>query len=259
MRRLICGFVLVASAVPFALGGSGAGASGLNGVLIPATPNEPVPSAGGTLLSRNWSGYAVTSSKHAISRARSTFIVPALSPPPAGFASTWVGVGGISRPDLIQAGISEQSARPHYFAWWEKLPNPAVPIGNKPVSPGDHVSVTIRQHSPSRWTISLTDAGRWTWRKTVTYHSSRSSAEWILEAPTVNGRQSTLPGLTTARFGPTSTYVTHGGRHTIADGNWLKIVMVARHSGMREATPSALARDGQSFNACAWTRSCPTP
>lgn len=259
MRRILCSLVVAASAVPFALGGSGAAASGVNGVLIPTSPNERVPAAGGTVSSFNWSGYAVRSSNHAISRATSAFIVPKLTPPPSsGYASNWVGIGGFSSSDLIQAGISEQSATPHYFAWWEKLPNSAVPINGKSVSPGDKVTVTVAQTSSQKWKISLTDAGRWSFSKTVSYNSSRSSAEWILEAPTVGGTQSKLPGLSTSKFGPTSTYVTNGASHTIAQGNPDKILMQTR-SGSREATPSALASNGQSFNDCAWTKSCSVP
>jgi hypothetical protein len=259
MRRILCSLVVAASAVPFALGGSGAAASGLNGVVIPATPNERLPAAGGTFESTNWSGYAVSSSDDAISRATSTFVVPKLSPPPSGYASTWVGVGGLpGHSDLIQAGISEQSATPHYFAWWETLPKSAVPINNKSVSPGDKVTVTVAQTSSKKWKISLTDSGHWSFSKTVSYSSSRSSAEWILEAPTVGGTQTKLPGLSTAMFGPTSTYVTNGASHTIAHGNPDKILMVTK-SASREATPSALASNGQSFNDCAWTKSCSVP
>lgn len=260
MRRILCGLVVVASGVPFALGGSGAVASGLNGVVTPATPNERVPAAGGTFVSTNWSGYVVTSSKHAISRATSTFLVPKLSPPPSGYASNWVGIGGFNPTDrtLIQAGISEQSATPHYFAWWETLPESAVPINGKSVHPGDKVTVTVAQTSSNKWKISLTDAGHWSFNKTVSYNSSRSSAEWILEAPTVGGTQTKLPGLSTSKFGPTSTYVTNGASHTIAQGNPDKILMQT-NSGSREATPSALASNGQSFNDCAYSQTCKAP
>lgn len=258
MCRILCSLVLAASVAPFALGSAGAAASGTNGVVIPAIPNEHVPSSGGTFLSTNWSGYAVRSSKHAISRATSTFIVPTASSPPSGFASTWVGVGGFATNDLIQAGIAEQSRRPHYFAWWEKLPRSSVAIHHKPVSAGDRVTVTVAYVSSKKWKISLTDAGHWSFSKTVSYRSTRSSAEWILEAPTVGGIQTKLPGLSTAAFGPTSTYVTNGVTHTIAQGNPNKILMVTR-SGKREATPSALASDAQSFNDCAWRTGCSAP
>jgi hypothetical protein len=258
MRRILCSLVIAASAVPFVLGGSRAVASGLGGVVIPATPNERVPAAGGTFESTNWSGYAVTSSSDAISHATSTFIVPKLAPPPSGYASTWLGIGGFSSRDLIQAGISEQSNSPHYFAWWETLPDPAVMIKNKSVSHGDKVTVTIAQSSSKEWKISVTDAGHWSFSKTVSYNSSRSSAEWILEAPTVGGKQTKLPGLSKVNFGPTSKYQTNSTTHTVAHGNPVKILMVT-NSASREATPSALASNGQSFNDCAWKTSCSAP
>lgn len=258
MRRTICSFVLTACAVACALGGSGGAASTLNGAVIPATPNERVPAAGGAFESTNWSGYAVKSSSDAISRATSSFIVPKLNPPPSGYASTWVGIGGLSTDDLIQAGISEQSTTPHYFAWWETLPSSAVRLNNKSVSHGDKITVTIAQSSSKKWKISLTDAGHWSFSKTVSYKSSRSSAEWILEAPTIGATQTKLPGLTKAKFGPTSKYETNGTTHKIAHGNPIKLLMVTR-AEKREATPSALASNGQSFNVCAWKTSCSAP
>jgi hypothetical protein len=102
--------------------------------------------------------------------------------------------------------------------------------------------------------ISMTNAGHWHWSKQVNYNSSRSSAEWILEAPTVGGAQSNLAPVGTVHFGPTSKFTGAAGRHTLAWGQPVKIILTG------EAKPSALAADGQSFNDCAYRRSrCPRP
>lgn len=257
MRRFLCSVVvLAASATPLLLGGSGAAASGTGGVLIPSSPHERLPATGGTVSSTNWSGYVVSSSKK-ITAVTTTFTVPTESKPPSGYASTWGGIGGFGTKHLIQAGVSEQTSGNHYFPWYEMLPASETTI-SEPVSPGDQITVTITEVTTNHWKISLNDAGHWSWTKTFTYSASQNSAEWILEAPTINGGQSTLPGLTPAFFGTTSTFVKGGSTETIAKGNPTKILMV-KGSGKREATPSALASNGQSFDSCAWKTSCATP
>jgi hypothetical protein len=91
----------------------------------------------------------------------------------------------------------------------------------------------------------------------VSYQSSNSSAEWILEAPTVEGLQSTLANTGTTSFGPTSSYVDGGATYTIAQGAPTQIDLSP--GLLNEATPSALDADGQSFNDCAYAQSCATP
>lgn len=240
-----------------------------SGVLIPATPGEVLPLSGATIKSYNWSGYAVRSSRHKISAVTGTFVVPHAGHS-GQLAATWAGIGGFKTSDLIQAGTSEDAASgplygKKYFAWYELLPHAETQLqGCKgdtkcKVSPGDHVTVRIKATSATKWDISVTNHGHWSWSKTVKYNSSRSSAEWILEAPTiVLLGQSKLSKVGTVHFGPTSKYTTGGSRRSIAKGNPIKIVLSPK-GGAGSATPSALARGGQSFNDCAYKSSCPRP
>jgi len=237
------------------------------GVLIPAHKGQVLPLHGGTTSSLNWSGYAVTPGS-GITGVDGTFTVPSAGLDPPGFAATWAGIGGYNTSDLIQAGVEEQSfpSNPlignQYQAWYELLPASETPISNCTgdssctVTPGDNVTVNISNVSGSTWSISLTDAGKWSWSKNVTYSSSESSAEWILEAPTLVA-QTLLANVGTVAFGPTSTYTSGGATHTIAAGNPTQIDLGTGVAN--EATPSALASDGQSFNDCAYALSCPTP
>jgi Peptidase A4 family len=241
------------------------------GQLLVKTHSDAVlPVHGGTVDSLNWSGYAVTPAAGGITGVTSTFVVPAAAAAPPGFAATWTGIGGYSSSDLIQAGVSEDSAPGNgvsgsqYGAWYEVLPQSETPLtkcqGKKscPVEPGDAVKVTITHGSGKHWTIDLADPTEgWTWTKTVTYASSESSAEWILEAPTV-GAQTILANVGTVHFGPTSTYTAAGQPHAISQGDPTEIVL-SPGGGVDEATPSALAADGQSFNDCAYADSCATP
>lgn len=273
IRRTALGGAIGMACAVVMLAGAGVAmaAQSRSGVLIPARTGEQLPLRGGTADSLNWSGYAVTPGS-GITGVSSTFTVPSAGLVPPGFAATWTGIGGYNTSDLIQAGTSEDSLPtndvfgPQYNAWYELLPNSETPITgcsgdpNCTVTPGDTVSVTINNVSGNTWDISITDAGHWSWSLDVSYASSESSAEWILEAPTV-AAQTTLADVGTVAFGPTSTYTAGGSTHTIASGDPTQIDMSPSPVGVvNEATPSALAADGQSFNDCAFTLStCPTP
>ncbi len=235
------------------------------GPLIPAQKGQ-IPSRGGAVDSLNWSGYAVT--PKGVTSVSSTFVVPTAGAVPPGFAATWTGIGGYSTSDLIQAGTAEQSAPdnpvlgPQYYAWYELLPASETQLtgcagdANCTVTPGEHIAVTITRAATNTWKISMRDAGHWSWSKRLSYNSSMSSAEWILEAPTLV-TQTLLAPVGTVHFGPTSTYTVGGVRYTVAQGNPTQIDLSP--GVLNEATPSALAADGQSFNDCAYAQSCPTP
>ena len=239
-----------------------------SGVLVPKTKGERIPRHGGTADSLNWSGYAVTPSGGGITAVSSTFTVPSAGLVPPGFAATWTGIGGYNTSDLIQAGTAEQSAPSNpllgdqYYAWYELLPASETqltncsPDPNCTVTPGDNVTVNINQVSGNTWSISMTDAGKWSWSQDVNYASSESSGEWILEAPTLVA-QTTLANVGTVHFGPTSTYTAGGVTHTIAEGDPTQIFLSP--GVVNEATPSSLASDGQSFNDCAYAQTCAAP
>ena len=238
------------------------------GALIPSHKGQVLPLHGGTTDSLNWSGYAVTPSTDNITAVSSAFTVPSAGLVPPGFAATWTGIGGYSSSDLLQTGTAEQSLPSNplvgdqYYAWYELLPASETQLtgctgdANCTVTPGDDVTVNISQVSGDTWSIAMTDSGHWTWSKDVTYTSSESSGEWILEAPTLVA-QTTLANVGTVHFGPTSTYTAGGVTHTIAEGNPTQIDLSPGE--VNEATPSALASDGQSFNDCAYAQSCATP
>ncbi len=281
MRRWIIATAIVATEVAISVGILASGTSttasstsvtprhAVDGVLVPVDRGTTLPRHGGTVDSVNWSGYAVTPSRHDITAVKTTFVVPTAGAVPPGFAATWGGIGGYSTTDLIQAGISENSSPDNpavgdqYAAWYELLPASETNLthctGNSscPVSPGNKVTVSIVKAGTNRWKTSVADpTEHWTWTKTVSYKSSESSAEWILEAPTV-GAQSTLADVGTVSFGPTSTYVAGGHTYTIAKGSPTKLILSP--GGVNEATPSALGPNGQSFNDCAYAQTCAKP
>src|SRR5436305_1956825 len=138
-------------------------------VLIPAHAGQVLPVKNADTSSLNWSGYAVVGQAgHPITAVTQNWIVPTVSSVPAGFSSTWAGIGGYNTSDLIQAGTESDTAQTPY-AWYEILPASETPITSGcsgdntcTVKAGDAMSVTIRNTGGNGWTISMTNP-RWTW------------------------------------------------------------------------------------------------
>ncbi len=198
--------------------------------------------------SRNWAGYAATGGT--FTAVSGTWTVPNVSAGRTAAAdATWVGIGGVSATDLIQAGTDAtvQAGRVVYTAWVELLPQASQPVPLV-VSAGDTVSVAITQQSGDTWQILIRDTttGQ-SYQKRVTYASSRSSAEWIEEAPAVR-RRTLLPldNFGTVAF-TNATAVEDGQQHSIAQANGQAITM-ASQTGQPAAQPSALGHDGASFS-----------
>lgn len=238
--------------------------------MVRSDPNRALPERGGAVESSNWSGYAVGSPAGHVTAVTSTFVVPTAGLILPGFGSTWTGIGGYNTQDLIQAGVEEDSLPllgNQYFAWYELLPGSEIQLSgcwfesSCAVNPGDSLTVEIHQIGATEWTILMIDAHHWIWSKNVSYKSSNSSAEWILEAPTVIVQSPTISGDGVATFGPTSTYSLNGGApQSIASGDPTQIDLSPAGVGLfNEATPSALDKTGQSFNDCTYAQSCQAP
>ncbi len=211
------------------------------------TPVAPVAPLGPG-QSRNWAGYAATGGT--FTAVSGTWTVPNVSAgsTPAADA-TWVGIGGVSSTDLIQAGTDAtvQGGQVIYTAWVETLPQASqtVPLT---MSAGDSVSVSITQQPDATWQIVIRNGttGQ-SYQKSVTYASSRSSAEWVEESPAA-GRRMLLPldNFGTVTFTGAST-VEGGQQRTIAQAGGQSITML-NTAGQPLAQPSALGTDGISFS-----------
>ena len=143
----------------------------------------PIEPTGSSSDSLNWAGYTATAGSSYTSVSGS-WIVPTVQNGSVGRAdATWVGIGGVTSHDLIQAGTQAIVAPGglQYQAWYELLPDVSTPV-NLVVSPGDSMTTTITEQSPNTWDIVIHNntTGK-EYSKVVNYHSSHSSAEWIEE------------------------------------------------------------------------------
>jgi hypothetical protein len=221
----------------------------------PAPTGQPQPTAVPTLVadgqdtSRNWSGYAATGGTY--TGITGTWTVPQVSASngTSGTGATWVGIGGVKTKDLVQAGTEDSGSgrQNEYQAWIEMLPaaSKQVPLA---VVPGDSITVSITEQGAKSqvWQIVMSNnrSGK-TYQTSVNYTSSRSSVEWIEEAP--SGRNGILP---IDSFGA----VSFSGATAIANGETASLDAVGARpisllNGRKQplAVPSAIGSDGESF------------
>ena len=150
--------------------------------------------------SSNWAGYMTT--RGTFASVSGTWVVPSVSTSQSGFSAVWLGIGGVSDQELIQVGTEQDSLSGHarYVAWWEILPAPAVEIRSFSVHPGDVITASVTHVSGRTWRISISDRGHGSFTITRTWGGQASSAEWIVEAPVVNGRVGRLARFSLVTF-----------------------------------------------------------
>jgi len=212
-----------------------------------AAVQVPTVLATTTDQSFNWAGYVAQGGVYTAVSA--TWVVPSVDSGAADLAAdaTWVGIGGVSAADLIQAGTQElvdSDGGTHYEAWYELLPEVSQPVGLA-VSPGDSVTVSIMQAGPGHWHIAFVN--NTTNKQTsvdVDYDSSLSSAEWIEEMPAAASDRSFIPldNFGTLSFSSAAT-VKDGQRISLSEAVALPVSMLNLQGEML-ATPSLVGDNG---------------
>ena len=153
-----------------------------------------------SLESTNWAGFIAGGST--FTGVESDWNVPSVVPSQsAEYSAQWIGIDGVLDSDLIQTGTGESTSggTTSYDAWYELLPANEVVIAG-PVEPGDIMAAQIEEVSANSWTILIEDQTQdWYYTNTFSYSITAQTAEWIQEAPQVDGSQATL-----ADFGSTT-------------------------------------------------------
>ncbi len=207
----------------------------------------PVDQPADASQSANWSGYYATGGT--FTSVSATWTVPTVSASSAaGADATWVGIGGVSSTDLIQAGTdaTAEGNQVVYQAWVETLPqvSQAVPLA---VNAGDSVTTSIVEQSKGVWLVTIKDnTTSKTYQTTVNYSSSESSAEWIEESPSAGRGQLPLDNFGSVNFS-NATAVVNGQSETVKQAGGQAITM-SNGAGQALAQPSALGSDGESFS-----------
>jgi hypothetical protein len=160
---------------------------------------DKVKGGGLTAKSSNWAGFAVSAKGVTFSDVVGSWVQPAVTC--QGNAqqdsSFWVGIDGYAKgagtveqtgtDSDCNKGTKKNPGGPHYYAWWTMYPAPSVDISAvvpaDTVTPGDSMTAQVSASGGS-FTLTLTDAGKWTYSTTQSSSAApQSSAEWIAEAP----------------------------------------------------------------------------
>lgn len=222
-------------------------ASALAESASPASLEFGPNAAAANTTSHNWSGYTATDGT--FTSVMGMWTVPSVSSNGQLAADAiWVGIGGITRRDLVQGGtqnIIDGSGQIKTTAFVEMLPRASQTIPLT-VNAGDSVSVSVTQQSPDQWQFSFNDTTTGQSYNTIlTYHSSLSSAEWIEEDPSSRGRLLPLDNFGTVKL--SGGLVTKNGNSvTIAQANGQAMTMLDANC-QTLATPSTLGSEGASF------------
>jgi hypothetical protein len=136
--------------------------------------------------SSNWSGYAVTGAAGSVSAVAGTWTVPTVSTGTSGYSAVWVGIDGYSSSSVEQLGTGEDVSHgtATYYAWYEMYPAGSVTITSMTVKAGDSMTASVAYTSGS-FVLTMTDTTE-SEHFSITLTASgaqRSSAEWIVEAP----------------------------------------------------------------------------
>jgi len=224
--------------------------------------------------SGNWSGYGVplegSGVSDTFSQVSGTWTVPSVTGP-AGrgttYSSVWVGIDGYSSGTVEQIGTEQDWAngKPRNYVWFEMYPNAAYQITGFPINAGDSISAqvvymgettvqtgngrrkTTVQESVFQLTIlNNTQGASYTVPSSYTTipTPSRSSAEWIIEAPS-SGKILPLANYGTVNFSECfAAGVTASGSIT----NWPADPLTMIDPSGGESDPSALSTDGTAFS-----------
>ena len=201
-------------------------------VIMGASLGAAPAASANTAQSSNWAGYAVHRSGVQFKKVTGTWTQPSATCTPgrATYSAVWVGIGGfdVHSPALEQIGTESDctaSGRAVSSAWYELVPAASRAV-RLTVKPGDRMraGVTVNGNAV---TLTLTD---------LTRHRSFSkrlhpavvdttSAEWILEAPSVCSNAWSCRTLPLADFGSTGFTAagatsSSGRRGTIDDRAW---------------------------------------
>jgi len=215
--------------------------------------------------STNWSGYAAETNLNspqsgAFTAVNGSWTVPAVTGAGTAFSSIWVGLDGFSSSTVEQIGTDSDLVNgiPTYYAWYEMYPSYSINIATLTIRPGDRISGSVNYEGSDQFSLVLSDAttpGSFSTTQTLR-NAQRSSAEWIVEAPSSGSGILPLANFGTANFNSASASATLKGTTgtttgPIDSGSWQNaaINMVGRRSTEVTTSPLTDTAGTSSFSA----------
>ncbi|HEX5430216.1 MAG TPA: G1 family glutamic endopeptidase [Patescibacteria group bacterium] len=199
---------------------------------FPATKDE----------SYNWAGY-VSVDAGVYTAISGTWTVPTPTDNDYNSDAAWVGIGGVTSDDLIQAGTLNSNGVTE--SWYETLPDVITPLPLR-ISPGDKVSVSLDWLSGNVWKLDFrNDTTNKDYSTSIYYASSFSSAEWVEEMPSSNLGLMPLDDFGAVEF--TSATTVENGNTVTIDQSGAQPMDMVNPQGQVLARASTINPDGTSF------------
>jgi hypothetical protein len=196
-----------------------------------------------TNTSSNWSGYAVTGAAGSVSYVAGTWTVPTVSTKTSGYSAVWVGIDGYNSSSVEQLGTGEDvsGGRATYYAWYEMYPAGSVTISSMTVKPGDVMTASVTYDPVAKdFVLAMTDVTQ-SENFSITMaapNAARSSAEWVVEAPSSGSGILPLANYGTVTF--SNAYASIAGTTAQID-NWQSYAINMTSRGTVVSTTGGLA------------------
>jgi len=164
----------------------------------PRSLNKSAPKNQAT--STNWCGYVAAnnlsnSAQNSVSAVYGSWIVPTIKAANnSNYCAIWIGIDGYSSSSVEQIGTAHDwvNGKAQHYAWFEMYPGGSYAINGFPLNPGDVISASVEYTGNNIFVMTLTnDTKQVSTTIPTSYTTSptaqRKSAEWVVEAPYLNG------------------------------------------------------------------------
>jgi hypothetical protein len=149
--------------------------------------------------SSNWCGYVTETqlnpSPNTVSAVYGSWVAPSIQHTKSDtYCAVWVGIDGFSSNSVEQIGTGHDfiQGQEQHYAWFEMYPNGSYSIESFPVQAGDVLSASVEYKGKGVFVMSLYNHTEQVMVTIPTSYTSstaakRISAEWIVEAPYLEG------------------------------------------------------------------------
>jgi hypothetical protein len=237
---------------------------------------EVKPHAAGTdqsefATSPNWSGYVAESPSGpqpgSVTAVAGSWVVPTVTglQGTSSYSSAWVGIDGFNGSTVEQVGTEQDFTNgvPTYRAWWEMYSTGDKQleqvITGMTISPGDSITALVQYMTSGshggQFFLSIMDNSRPNdafaiYTTSAAYQNplaQRSTAEWIVEAPTnaLTNQTDELANFGTVTF-TNATATINGQIGPINSAQWQSTPVNMVSNGVTEASTSALSNPSSS-------------
>ena len=211
--------------------------------------------------SLNWSGYAALTNLNfpefgSVSAVRGEWKVPSVHPSTQNsYSAAWVGIDGYTNDTVEQIGTAQGWLNGHadYYTWFSMYPGPSYELLGFPLNPKDKISAEVSYVGGEVFELIIRNLTQHVYYVVPSLYTTstglqRTSAEWILEAPSDD--YSILPLAKTSPTPFSHCVATIKGKSgKISSSHWKnsRITMVTSNKTVK-AKPTKLFHSGKSFN-----------